>query len=149
MQCWILPLSDNKWLFYKVLASPTNSPRVNANFAGAGSRSGAPAVPIHELQLELDSCFAAGRLKLAGHSCKALLAGQKEGSLRQAIARSAAGQIAKRFSHSWPTTTRHLNVLQEAELLTVESEGRERIYRVDHKRLARMQTGFLKWFGVT
>ncbi len=60
-----------------------------------------------------------------------------------------AGQIAKRFSHSWPTTTRHLKVLQEAELLTVESEGRERIYRINHKRLARIQTGFLKWFEVT
>jgi len=59
-----------------------------------------------------------------------------------------AGQIAKRFSHSWPTTTRHLNVLQEAELLTVESAGRERIYRIDHKRLARVQTGFLNWFEV-
>ena len=57
-----------------------------------------------------------------------------------------AGQIAARFSHSWPTTTRHLKVLQEAELLTVESEGRERIYRIAHRQLARVQSGFLKWF---
>ena len=49
----------------------------------------------------------------------------------------------------WPTTTRHLKVLQEAGLLTVEAAGRERIYRLDHRRLARVQTGFLNWFEVT
>ena len=57
-----------------------------------------------------------------------------------------AGEIAARFSHSWPTTTRHLKVLQEAALLTVETEGRERIYRVNHRQLARVRSGFLKWF---
>ena len=58
----------------------------------------------------------------------------------------SAGQIARRFSHSWPTTTRHLRVLQEAKLLSVTTEGRERIYRIDHEQLGRLQTGFLRWF---
>ena len=42
-----------------------------------------------------------------------------------------AGQIADRFKHSWPTTTRHLGVLQEAGLVQVEVKGRERIYRLE------------------
>jgi DNA-binding transcriptional ArsR family regulator len=46
-----------------------------------------------------------------------------------------AGEIASRFACSWPTTTRHLRVLQDAGLVRVEKRGRERIYRVDRERL--------------
>lgn len=46
-----------------------------------------------------------------------------------------AGQIADRFSCSWPTTTRHLRVLEEAGLVTVEKSGRERRYRLAAGRL--------------
>jgi len=42
-----------------------------------------------------------------------------------------SGYLARRFQHSWPTTTRHLRVLEEAGL--VESRGgkhgERRIYR--------------------
>jgi len=31
-----------------------------------------------------------------------------------------AGELSGRFAHSWPTTTRHLRVLQEAGLVSVE-----------------------------
>lgn len=47
-----------------------------------------------------------------------------------------AGQIASRFRHAWPTTTRHLGVLERAGLVRVESRGRERHYTLDRDRLA-------------
>lgn len=56
-----------------------------------------------------------------------------------------AGEIAGRFRHSWPTTTRHLRVLEEAGLVTSEQEGRTRMYRIERKRLA-VITEWLQWF---
>jgi DNA-binding transcriptional ArsR family regulator len=47
-----------------------------------------------------------------------------------------AGQIAAVFAHAWQTTTRHLQVLEAAGLLTHERQGRHRIYRMERKRLA-------------
>jgi DNA-binding transcriptional ArsR family regulator len=46
-----------------------------------------------------------------------------------------AGDIAARFSCSWPTTTGHLRVLEAAGLVRVEKAGRERRYSVDVDRL--------------
>ena len=46
-----------------------------------------------------------------------------------------AGEIAASFSHSWQTTTRHLQVLEAAGLLSHERQGRMRIYRIEQKRL--------------
>ena len=57
----------------------------------------------------------------------------------------SAGEIADRFAHSWPTTTRHLRVLEEAGLVTATQDGRARIYRADHSRLEAVQA-WLKWF---
>ena len=36
-----------------------------------------------------------------------------------------AGAIAALFRHAWPTTTRHLQVLEDAGLITHERQGRE------------------------
>lgn len=47
-----------------------------------------------------------------------------------------AGEIAAIFAHAWQTTTRHLQVLEAAGLLTHERQGRVRIYRIERKRLA-------------
>src|SRR6202035_5628016 len=47
-----------------------------------------------------------------------------------------AGEIAAMFAHAWQTTTRHLQVLEAAGLLTHERQGRIRIYRIERKRLA-------------
>jgi DNA-binding transcriptional ArsR family regulator len=47
----------------------------------------------------------------------------------------AAGDIAAVFEHAWQTTTRHLQVLEAAGLLTHERHGRMRIYRLQTKRL--------------
>ena len=46
-----------------------------------------------------------------------------------------AGEIAAVFAHAWQTTTRHLQVLEAAGLLTHERQGRMRVYRIEKKRL--------------
>ena len=56
-----------------------------------------------------------------------------------------AGEIDKRFGHAWPTTTRHLRVLEEAGLLTHEKVGRTCIYRLEHARLEVVKE-WLAWF---
>jgi DNA-binding transcriptional ArsR family regulator len=48
----------------------------------------------------------------------------------------SAGEIAAMFPHAWQTTTRHLQVLEAAGLLSHERRGRMRIYRLERKRLA-------------
>ena len=57
----------------------------------------------------------------------------------------SAGDIAARFAHSWPTTTRHLGVLEASGLLSVRPEGRARIYSVRLERLAVVKE-WLQWF---
>jgi DNA-binding transcriptional ArsR family regulator len=56
-----------------------------------------------------------------------------------------AGDIARRFAHAWPTTTRHLKVLEQAGLLRHEKQGRTRIYRLQRHRLD-VLTEWLAWF---
>lgn len=46
-----------------------------------------------------------------------------------------AGEIAGVFSHAWQTTTRHLQALESAGLVSSERQGRLRIYRLEPKRL--------------
>ncbi|MFO0982708.1 MAG: helix-turn-helix domain-containing protein [Planctomycetota bacterium] len=58
----------------------------------------------------------------------------------------AAGEIAKVFSHAWQTTTRHLQVLEAAGLLTHAKQGRMRIYQLERKRLE-MVRDWLAWFS--
>jgi DNA-binding transcriptional ArsR family regulator len=56
-----------------------------------------------------------------------------------------AGEIAGRFAHAWPTTTRHLRVLEEAGLLRQTRDGRHRVYQVDQERLGLLRE-WLGWF---
>src|SRR4026209_429088 len=56
-----------------------------------------------------------------------------------------AGDIAALFKHAWPTTTRHLQVLEAAGLIRHERRGRERIYSIDPKRLE-LARDWLAWF---
>jgi len=57
-----------------------------------------------------------------------------------------AGQIAERFSCAWPTTTRHLKVLEAAGLIRVEKHGRERVYHLDKERMNSVIGGWSEWF---
>jgi DNA-binding transcriptional ArsR family regulator len=58
-----------------------------------------------------------------------------------------AGQIAARFACSWPTTTRHLKVLEAAGLVVVARRGRERVYRIDADRLRGVVLAWIDWFA--
>lgn len=57
-----------------------------------------------------------------------------------------AGEIAAMFAHAWQTTTRHLQVLEAAGLLSVEKQGRMRIYRLEKKRLKLVQDWLAHFF---
>jgi DNA-binding transcriptional ArsR family regulator len=49
-----------------------------------------------------------------------------------------SGYLATRFHHSWPTTTRHLGVLEKAGLVEVRRQGRSSHYRVNREHLFRV-----------
>jgi DNA-binding transcriptional ArsR family regulator len=57
-----------------------------------------------------------------------------------------AGAIAALFDHAWPTTTRHLQVLESAGLLTHERRGRQRVYSIARSRLE-LARDWLAWFS--
>ena len=57
-----------------------------------------------------------------------------------------AGAIAERFHCSWPTTTRHLRVLQDAGLVSADKRGRERFYKLETARLLSVVGDWLDWF---
>jgi DNA-binding transcriptional ArsR family regulator len=57
-----------------------------------------------------------------------------------------AGEIADRFACSWPTTSRHLRILEAAELVRVERRGRERFYHLHPRRLG-VATKWLRAFS--
>jgi len=56
-----------------------------------------------------------------------------------------AGAIADLFEHAWPTTTRHLRVLEAATLVRQERRGRVRTYSIDLRRLALVRD-WIAWF---
>ncbi len=57
-----------------------------------------------------------------------------------------AGNIANRFSCSWPTTSRHLRILQDAGLVRVEKRGREWVYVLESDFIRQVVGGWLNWF---
>ena len=56
----------------------------------------------------------------------------------------SSGYLATRFEHSWPTTTRHLGVLEQAGLVEVRRKGRGSHYRINREKLIRVVEGWLK-----
>ncbi len=64
--------------------------------------------------------------------------------LSQAGGELPSGYLAARFQHSWPTTTRHLKVLEDAGLVDVRREGRTSQYRLNRARLEEVAGGWLK-----
>jgi len=55
-----------------------------------------------------------------------------------------SGYLAKRFTHSWPTTTRHLHVLEAAGVVSVRLEGRNCWYRLNRDYLRQVVGGWLE-----
>lgn len=63
--------------------------------------------------------------------------------LRHVAARKRpAGEIAAQFDMARPTVSRHLRVLEEAKLLTVERRGTSRLYASDVAALQDLATWF-------
>jgi DNA-binding transcriptional ArsR family regulator len=58
-----------------------------------------------------------------------------------------AGDIAKRFSCSWPTTSRHLRTLESAGLVRVDRHGREWVYSLETSRLSGVLGDWLRRFA--
>ena len=58
-----------------------------------------------------------------------------------------AGEIARRFDCSWPTTSRHLATLVRSQLLTVQTVGRERIYQTNASLLQEVLDRWSGFFG--
>src|SRR5919205_3046232 len=56
----------------------------------------------------------------------------------------SSGYLARRFQHSWPTTTRHLSVLRRAGVVEVRREGRGSHYRLDRELIERVVGGWLE-----
>lgn len=56
-----------------------------------------------------------------------------------------AGEIAGRFACAWPTTTRHLQVLETAGLLSCVKRGRTRVYRLERAKLD-VVAQWITWF---
>jgi DNA-binding transcriptional ArsR family regulator len=57
-----------------------------------------------------------------------------------------SGYLAKRFAHSWPTTTRHLGVLEKAGLVEVRREGRSSFYRLRREHVQKVVGAWLAHF---
>ncbi len=55
-------------------------------------------------------------------------------------------EIAERFDCTWPTTSRHLRVLQDAGLVQIGATGRERHYELDRSRLDDTAVAWLNRF---
>ncbi|RKS94313.1 DNA-binding transcriptional ArsR family regulator [Microbacterium sp. AG790] len=70
----------------------------------------------------LDAVFAA----LAHRTRRAILV-----TLRANGGSQTSGKIAGRMDNSWQTTSRHLRQLEEAGLISVGLQGRERIYTLN------------------
>ena len=83
---------------------------------------------------DLDAVFEALAHEARRHLI--LLLGQRGGEL-------SSGYLARHFQHSWPTTTRHLKVLEHAGIVVVRREGRSSHYRLDRDRLRTVVAGWL------
>jgi DNA-binding transcriptional ArsR family regulator len=97
-------------------------------------RSVDAAVPPPGLE-EVEAVFAALSHPVRRHIV--LLLSHRGGEL-------PSGYLAQRFAHSWPTTTRHLHVLEDAGLVSARREGRNCVYRLEHDRLRRVVGGWLE-----
>lgn len=57
-----------------------------------------------------------------------------------------SGAIAAWFEHSWPTTSQHLRVLEQAGLVRIELRGREHVYQLQQDRLLTVARDWLRHF---
>jgi DNA-binding transcriptional ArsR family regulator len=56
-----------------------------------------------------------------------------------------SGEIAERFSTSWPTVSRHLAVLREAGLILSERSGQQIVYELNTTVFQNLVEHLLDW----
>lgn len=56
-----------------------------------------------------------------------------------------SGEIADKFSTSWPTISRHLSVLKDAELILAERNGQQVVYELNTTVFQEVVEGLIKW----
>lgn len=59
----------------------------------------------------------------------------------------SSGDIAARFESAWPTISRHLAVLRDAELVTAQRNGSTILYELDTTVFQETVEHFLNWFN--
>lgn len=59
----------------------------------------------------------------------------------------SSGELAEAFDAAWPTVTRHLNVLKDADLITAERQGTSIIYRTNTSVVEDAVTALLSLIG--
>lgn len=59
----------------------------------------------------------------------------------------SSGEIAEHFSSAWPTISRHLAVLREAELVTAERNGLNILYELDTTVFQEALEHLLSWIN--
>ena len=59
----------------------------------------------------------------------------------------SSGDLADTFEAAWPTVTRHLNVLKDADLITAERKGTSIIYRTNTSVVEDAVTSLLGLIG--
>ena len=57
-----------------------------------------------------------------------------------------AGKIADVFEHAWPTTTRHIRMLESAGLFCHDQKGRNRASHINRRRVELLRY-WLTWFS--
>jgi ArsR family transcriptional regulator, repressor of sdpIR and other operons len=58
-----------------------------------------------------------------------------------------SGEIASRFSSSWPTISRHLAILREAGLVATERKGQEIYYELHTSVFQDLVTHMMGWIA--
>ena len=114
----------------------TSMPNAPTSITSRSSKADKPALAEQRLA-DLELVFAA----LAHEQRRHILL-----TLRFRGGQLSAGAIADRFACSWPTTSRHLAVLQQAGLVSVAKQGRERIYKLEVERLLAVTGDWFAWF---
>ena len=60
-----------------------------------------------------------------------------------------AGDLAAEFDSSWPTMSRHLSVLKQADLISAERQGTQILYRINTSVLEDTAGALLAFIGVS
>ncbi len=59
-----------------------------------------------------------------------------------------AGDLAAEFDSSWPTMSRHISILKDADLLSAERQGNQILYRINTSVVEDTASTLLTFIGV-